>query len=143
MGLSGTTLPQAAIPTRLISLPLGDEPGHRLVEITRPMHTRRNPVDLQRTGARGYLGLDRQAWREYDACILIKDGARLPSLLVDNGDADGFLEEQLKTSLLKDACAEAGMPANIRLQKGYDHSYFFISTFMAEHVAWHAARLKT
>ncbi|PNQ75535.1 S-formylglutathione hydrolase [Erythrobacter sp. SAORIC-644] len=90
----------------------------------------------------GYLGADRQAWREYDACALIEDGARLPALLVDQGTADGFLEEQLKTELLIEICENAGMPANIRFQDGYDHSYYFISTFMAEHVAWHARHLK-
>ena len=90
----------------------------------------------------GYLGRDRTAWREYDACALIADGARLPDLLVDQGDMDGFLEEQLKTGLLAEACAAAGIPATIRMQPGYDHSYYFISSFMAGHVAWHAARLK-
>jgi S-formylglutathione hydrolase len=89
----------------------------------------------------GYLGADRQAWREYDACALIADGARLPDLLVDQGEADGFLAEQLRTGLLAEACAAAGQPATIRMQPGYDHSYYFISTFMADHVAWHAARL--
>ena len=89
----------------------------------------------------GYLGGDRRAWRQYDACALIEDGARLPDLLVDQGEADAFLAEQLKTELLVDACAKAGQPATIRMQPGYDHSYYFISTFMAQHVAWHAARL--
>lgn len=90
----------------------------------------------------GYLGDDRAAWRAYDACALIADGARLPDLLVDQGAADGFLEGQLKTHLLEEACVAAGMAATIRMQAGYDHSYFFISTFMAEHIAWHATRLK-
>ena len=89
----------------------------------------------------GYLGQDRTAWREYDACALIADGARLPDLLVDQGEADGFLEEQLKTGLLVAACADAGIPATIRMQPGYDHSYYFISSFLGEHIAWHAARL--
>lgn len=88
-----------------------------------------------------YLGPDKAAWREYDACALIEDGARLPDLLVDQGDADDFLHEQLKTGLLVMACRKAGIPATIRMQPGYDHSYYFISTFMAEHVAWHAERL--
>jgi S-formylglutathione hydrolase len=91
----------------------------------------------------GSLGDDRSAWREYDACALIEDGARLPGLLVDQGTADGFLEEQLKTHLLDEACRKADMRAHIRLQEGYDHSYFFISTFMAEHIAWHAERLSS
>ncbi|WP_156840188.1 S-formylglutathione hydrolase [Novosphingobium aquimarinum] len=90
----------------------------------------------------GYLGQDRSTWREYDACALIEDGARVPDLLVDQGTADGFLEDQLKTHLLRDACDKAGQPATIRMQEGYDHSYFFISTYLGEHVGWHAARLK-
>ena len=94
------------------------------------------------TALAGYLGPDRLKWREYDACALIADGARLPDLLIDQGDADNFLAEQLKTDLLVAACQSAGIPATIRMQPGYDHSYYFISTFMAEHVRWHAARLK-
>lgn len=89
----------------------------------------------------GYLGSDRVAWDEYDAVALIKAGARLPDLLVDQGEADNFLSEQLKTHLLEEACRAAGQNATIRMQPGYDHSYYFISTFMAEHLAWHAERL--
>ena len=88
-----------------------------------------------------YLGEDREAWRAYDAVALIKNGARHPHLLIDQGMADDFFEEQLKTGLLALACRKAGMTATIRMQEGYDHSYYFISTFMAEHVRWHAARL--
>ncbi|WP_066531193.1 S-formylglutathione hydrolase [Erythrobacter sp. CCH5-A1] len=88
-----------------------------------------------------YLGEDRTAWAQHDAVALIESGARLPELLVDQGSADNFLDSQLRTPLLEAACAAAGIPATIRMQEGYDHSYFFISTFMAEHVAWHAARL--
>lgn len=90
----------------------------------------------------GYLGENRADWRAYDACALIEDGARVPALLVDQGTADGFLEEQLRTPLLAAACEKAGQPATIRMQEGYDHSYYFISTFMPEHVAWHAERLR-
>ncbi|HVR91944.1 MAG TPA: S-formylglutathione hydrolase [Novosphingobium sp.] len=90
----------------------------------------------------GYLGDDRAAWREYDACALIEDGARLPELLVDQGEADNFLAEQLKHGLLVEACEKANIPATIRMQPGYDHSYYFISTFLAEHVGWHAERLQ-
>jgi S-formylglutathione hydrolase len=90
----------------------------------------------------GYIGADRAAWRQYDACALIEDGARLPDLLVDQGEGDNFLHEQLKTGLLVLACRKAGIPATIRMQPGYDHSYYFISSFMAEHVAWHAERLR-
>ena len=90
----------------------------------------------------GYLGADRARWREYDAVALIEDGARLPEMLVDQGMADQFLVEQLRPHRLARACEAAGIPAVIRLHEGYDHSYYFISSFMAEHVAWHAERLK-
>lgn len=89
-----------------------------------------------------YLGDDRSAWREYDACALIEDGARVPELLVDQGTADNFLEEQLQTHRLSEACEKAGIDATIRMQEGYDHSYYFISTFMDDHISWHAERLK-
>jgi S-formylglutathione hydrolase len=90
----------------------------------------------------GYLGTDKAAWRASDACALIADGACVPEILVDQGDADQFLAEQLKPELLEEACADAGIALTLRMQPGYDHSYYFISTFMAEHVAWHAQRLK-
>lgn len=89
----------------------------------------------------GYLGDDRATWRAYDACALIDDGARLDALLVDQGEADAFLADQLKPQLLVAACARAGIPLTLRMQPGYDHSYFFISTFMRDHIAWHAERL--
>ena len=89
----------------------------------------------------GYLGADRTTWRAYDACALLEDGARVADILVDQGDADGFLVEQLKPDLLAAACKAAGIDLTLRMQTGYDHSYTFISTFMADHVAWHAERL--
>jgi S-formylglutathione hydrolase len=91
----------------------------------------------------GYLGDDKASWRKHDAVALIEDGARFPDLLVDVGDADPFLKEQLRPELLEAACAKAAIPLNLRLQSGYDHSYYFISTFMADHLRWHAARLRT
>lgn len=89
-----------------------------------------------------YLGDDHAAWRDYDAVALIEDGAKAPPMLVDQGTADNFLEEQLQTHRLSEICAAKGIEAEIRMQEGYDHSYFFISTFMADHIAWHAQRLK-
>jgi len=89
----------------------------------------------------GYLGDDIVAWQQYDACALLKQGARVSELLVDQGTADNFLEEQLKTHLLDEACRKADIAATIRMQEGYDHSYFFVSSFIDDHVAWHAARL--
>ena len=73
---------------------------------------------------------------------LIEDGARVPALLVDQGDADPFLAEQLRPELLRAACERAGIDLTLRHQPGYDHSYLFISTFMADHLAWHAERLR-
>jgi len=90
----------------------------------------------------GYLGSDQASWREYDACALIEDGASHPHILVDQGTADNFLEKELKTEHLVQACQKAGIQAEIRLQAGYDHSYYFISSFIAEHIAWHAEHLK-
>jgi S-formylglutathione hydrolase len=89
----------------------------------------------------GYLGEDRAAWRQYDAVALIEDGAKVPEILVDQGEADQFLTEQLKPALLARACEENGIDLTLRIHPGYDHSYYFISTFMADHVAWHAQRL--
>ena len=89
----------------------------------------------------GYLGEDRSAWRKHDAVALIEDGARVREILVDVGTADPFLEQQLRPELLEQACAEAGIALTLRRQPGYDHSYYFISTFMAEHLRWHAERL--
>jgi S-formylglutathione hydrolase len=91
----------------------------------------------------GYLGSDTQAWRRHDTVALIEDGARFSEFLVDCGDADPFLTEQLRPELLKGACEKAGIALTLRRQAGYDHSYYFISTFMGDHLRWHAARLKT
>jgi S-formylglutathione hydrolase len=88
-----------------------------------------------------YIGPDRAAWRDYDACALIEGGARANDILVDQGTADSFLESQLKPQLLEQACARAGQPLTLRRQEGYDHSYFFIGTFIEEHLRWHAERL--
>jgi len=89
-----------------------------------------------------YLGQDRATWRPHDAVALIEDGARLDELLVDIGAADPFLERELRPELLEEACATAGIPLTLRRHAGYDHSYFFISTFMADHVRWHGERLR-
>jgi len=90
----------------------------------------------------GYLGDDRAAWRKHDAVALIEDGARFGELLVDVGTADNFLETELKPELLQKACADAGIALQLNLREGYDHSYYFISTFMADHLRWHAERLR-
>jgi len=89
----------------------------------------------------GYLGEARDTWRQHDAVALIEDGARFSDFLVDVGDADPFLTEQLRPELLEQACAKADIPLVLRRQPGYDHSYYFVSTFMDDHLRWHAARL--
>ena len=88
-----------------------------------------------------YLGADRAAWRAYDACALIEDGARADELLVEQGEADPWLESQLKPELLEAACSKAGVKLTLRRQPHYDHSYFFISSFIEDHLRWHAQRL--
>jgi S-formylglutathione hydrolase len=88
-----------------------------------------------------YLGDDRQLWAQYDAVELIKQAKQHLPVLVDQGDADNFLTEQLKTELLVEAGQVADYPMQIRMQSDYDHSYFFIATFIAEHMAFHARAL--
>ncbi|MEI9965856.1 MAG: S-formylglutathione hydrolase [Caulobacteraceae bacterium] len=104
--------------------------------ISSPMHC---PWGEKALG--GYLGADRAAWRDYDACALIEDGARVPDILVDQGGNDPFLARELKPELLEAACAAAGQPLTLRRQEGYDHSYFFIASFIEDHLRWHADRL--
>jgi S-formylglutathione hydrolase len=90
-----------------------------------------------------YLGADERAWRTYDACSLIEDGRRFPEFLVDQGTADSFLEDGLRPGELQRACESGGIPLKLRMQEGYGHSYNFISTFMDDHLRWHAERLKS
>ncbi|MGJ8528393.1 S-formylglutathione hydrolase [Maritalea sp.] len=89
-----------------------------------------------------YLGTDEAGWRQYDACDLIVDGNRFSPILVDQGDKDQFMEEGCRPQALAKAVRGTEIDATIRIQEGYDHSYFFISTFMPEHIAWHADHLK-
>lgn len=89
-----------------------------------------------------YLGDDQASWRAYDTCALIEDGARFPgTILIDQGDADQFLENQLKPELLESACAAAGQALDLRMQAGYDHSYWFIQSFIDDHLRHHARAL--
>ena len=91
----------------------------------------------------GYLGSDRTRWREYDATALIEDRRWAgPPILVDQGTDDPFLESQLKPELLRAACRDFGVPLELRLQDGYDHSYFFIATFIEDHLRFHAQYLR-
>jgi S-formylglutathione hydrolase len=89
-----------------------------------------------------YLGTDRTRWLEWDACALIAGAAERLPLLVDQGEADGFLAEQLRPEALRAACTAAGHPLNLRLQPGYDHSYYFIASFIDDHLRHHAAALR-
>lgn len=89
-----------------------------------------------------YLGEDRESWKQYDAVALIQAGHPLPPALIDQGDADEFLEPQLKPHLLKESCQSAGHPLELNLRPGFDHSYYFIAGFIAEHIKFHASYLK-
>ena len=89
----------------------------------------------------GYLGEDRTSWRRHDTIALIEAGASVDEILVDVGTDDPFLEKELRPDLLERACADAGIALTLRRQAGYDHSYYFISTFMGDHLRWHAERL--
>ncbi|MEO7338397.1 MAG: S-formylglutathione hydrolase [Caldimonas sp.] len=89
----------------------------------------------------GYLGDDRKAWARHDATELVKAGARAPTLLIDQGLSDKFLADQLNPDLFEAACVSGGQPVTLRRHEGYDHGYFFISTFMADHIAHHALSL--
>ena len=88
-----------------------------------------------------YLGEDRETWRAWDACELVAAGARGPAILVDQGTGDDFLEPQLRPELLRATCDKAGQPLELRMQPGYDHSYYFIATFIGDHLAHHARAL--
>ncbi len=90
-----------------------------------------------------YLGRDRKHWLKYDACALVAELGRelVPQILIDQGQADDFLEEQLRPALFREACTAAGQPLRLRLQPGYDHSYYFIASFIGDHIAHHARAL--
>ncbi|MCL1635762.1 S-formylglutathione hydrolase [Luteimonas sp. SX5] len=89
-----------------------------------------------------YLGDDRQAWRQWDAAALIAQAQERLPLLIDQGEADEFMMQQLWPELLRTACEAAGHPIDLRMQPGYDHSYYFIASFIGEHVAYHAAAMR-
>jgi S-formylglutathione hydrolase len=90
----------------------------------------------------GYLGEDRAAWAAHDATELVKAGARCPALLIDQGEADKFLTEQLHPHLFEAACLAAGQPVTLRRHAGYDHGYFFIASFVEDHLRHHAGALR-
>ncbi len=99
-------------------------------------------ADWSSSAFKRYLGEDQADWANYDACSLVDSGAKFPEFLIDQGKADGFLDDGLRPWLFEEACKKANIPLTLRLQEGYDHSYFFISTFMANHIEWHAKRLR-
>ena len=123
-----------------LTLALGIPGRYRSVSAFSPI-VAPGQVPWGRKALNHYLGPERAAWRRHDAVAMIEDGARVDELLVDIGDADPFLEKELKPELLEAACRDTGIALTLRRQPGYDHSYYFISTFMADHVGWHAERL--
>ena len=98
-------------------------------------------ADWSSSAFKRYLGDNPKLWDDYDATLLIENGARFSEFLIDQGEADSFLEDGLRPWLMTEACEKAGIPLTLRMQPGYDHSYFFISTFMEDHIKWHAERL--
>lgn len=98
-------------------------------------------ADWSRPAFEKYLGADPKAWRAYDAVSLIEDGHRVDELLIDQGTADSFLDSGLRPWLIEKPCADANIALTLNMREGYDHSYLFISSFMADHLKWHAARL--
>jgi S-formylglutathione hydrolase len=88
-----------------------------------------------------YLGADPDTWADYDACALVRRHTFPGAILIDQGEADQFLEAQLKPELFDQACAEAGQPLLLRRHIGYDHSYWFIASFIEDHLRHHAAAL--
>ncbi|MDP8916639.1 MAG: S-formylglutathione hydrolase [Pseudomonadota bacterium] len=106
-----------------------------LAPISAPSRTERGRRRLL-----AYLGADEQTWRPYDATRLLEDGARLPELLVDQG-ADDALMDSLRPDLLEAACAAAGQPLELRRHAGYGHNYYFVASFIGDHLRWHAQRL--
>ena len=102
-----------------------------------------NPMtaEMAAKGFSRYLGADKAAWRAYDAVALVEDGHAFPDILIDQGDADVFLDDGLRPWLLADACKGGLTDLQLRMQPGYGHAYYFVSTFMEDHLRWHAARL--
>ena len=98
-------------------------------------------ADWSKPAFEKYLGSGQEAWRSYDTTRLIEDGHRMPELLVDQGSADSFLNDGLRPWLLSQACEGTDINLTLNMREGYDHSYFFISTYMSDHIDWHAERL--
>ena len=88
-----------------------------------------------------YIGLNKEYWDMYDSVSLVKKGYVFPEILIDQGEADSFLDEGLRPWLLADACKNTSINLELRMQPNYDHSYFFISTFMSDHLQWHKDRI--
>ena len=102
-----------------------------------------NPCDVPwgQKAFTAYLGDDRQAWREWDSCLLMQEAEQRLPLLIDQGDGDQFLADQLRPERLESIAREQGFPLELRIQPGYDHSYFFIATFVEDHLRFHAKHL--
>lgn len=124
-----------------LTLALKNPEGFASVSAFAPI-TQPSTADWSRPALEKFLGADPSAWRAFDATLLIEDGRRVKEILVDQGTADPCLETGLRPELLKAACDEADIPLTLNLREGYDHSYLFISTFMADHIRWHAERLQ-
>ena len=98
-------------------------------------------VEWGRNAFTKYLGSDESSWRACDTTALIEDGATVSAILVDQGTGDEFLESGLLPGKLEEACSATGIDLTLNMREGYDHSYYFISSFMADHIAWHSEQL--
>lgn len=123
-----------------LTLALGHPGRYRSVSAFAPI-VAPGEVPWGRKALRHYLGERSDAWTRHDSCAAIAAGGKLDELLVDIGTADPFLDKELQPERLEAACAAAGIPLTLNRRHGYDHSYYFISTFMGDHVRWHAERL--
>jgi S-formylglutathione hydrolase len=123
-----------------LSLALKNPDRFRSVSAFAPI-VRPSLADWSRPAFEKYLGPDQLSWRAYDSVALIEDGRRVDEILVDQGASDPFLEKGLMPWLLEDTCRKARIPLTLNMREGYDHSYNFISTFMADHIEWHGKRL--
>jgi len=137
IGISGHSMGGHGALTIALKNPARYKSVSAFAPIVSPLNCRRGQKALG-----GYLGPDRETWAAHDACSLIARATERLPLLVDQGLADGFLADQLKPQLLTDACNIAGHPLDLRLHEGYDHSYYFIATFIGDHIAHHATAFR-
>ena len=131
-GIMGHSMGGHGALTIALKNPLAYKSASAFAPITQPSTASWSKGALEK-----YLGNDQDSWRLYDSVALLEDGCMFDNFLVDQGSADGFLEDGLRPWLLENACEKVGQKLTMRIQEGYDHSYLFVSTFMEDHLRWH------